>query len=819
MAQDREVLLKRLTGLLKRITDSDDDYTVTADQRAALMELETLTWNYPTPQQGRGRGANNNIPTSSFPSDDQTDTDDDDDDDSYYVDMVPYDITERLKEINRAFIEDPTPAECNRAITVRFRDVIADYQSPREYYPSDSDDGYGDSSDLVYDAEDDECGMTTLATEVRDILSDNVNVIDFLPNSADDNIFSSYLNLTSEDSSNKDYRNLGLKGSQGAPESGKVPQGDKKADVPRLQLNGKQEDSEVVPSFNRFAPPSLSFVSGPEKVGDFNLLKVDDSGLADLESFMKESEPKEVQEDLPKDSSYTENGDVTVSLIEPSDPVPLGKEFSSLDTLGSRNLGVKCYISEGDNESSVFFHKKEPKDQFKATSDSQQGLAKSDADVANFEYADDFEDSPDEEEEEVEESAPVTKEVETQPPASPSIAVPSVEPPVDLGMDREVSSPKRSEAHIPERKSKQGQGKEPSPSSGHKSRHEQSKKTPQSPSTERKRRPESKSPPVQTTEITPPVRPKLKRVSAGPPTIKPALLSSDKISHMKTSSDPSKYKARNSTLTRSATSVSTPSLASSSSSASSSPSSSSYSSTGSGNGHRGRGRMPISGPVRPTQHKPSSSSQSGRASNSRGVSRSPVRTTSSSTSGNTGLAVSPAKTAQGNTTANGRPSPPYRVRKAASASDLHSRMTDDPEDRKYQSDAVFKAWLQQKNKQAALAKKHQRKTSSSRGGGGSEVVERRARAEEAFQAWLARKREQLRLEKKLRGERRRLEDQSSYARTKAECEVAYKEWCRRKRDEVRTMRPNGVVPRSQSLERPWVQEKTRKLYSAYMNGH
>lgn len=57
----------------------------------------------------------------------------------------------------------------------------------------------------------------------------------------------------------------------------------------------------------------------------------------------------------------------------------------------------------------------------------------------------------------------------------------------------------------------------------------------------------------------------------------------------------------------------------------------------------------------------------------------------------------------------------------------------------------------------------------------AEAAERRAQAEEAFQVWLSRKRDQLRLEKKLRGERRRLEDQSRYARTKSECEVAYKE--------------------------------------------
>ncbi|XP_068209927.1 nucleolar and coiled-body phosphoprotein 1-like isoform X2 [Palaemon carinicauda] len=805
-----------------RITDSEDDYTVTADQRAALMELETLTWNYPTPQQG-GRGRGTTINGSSFPSDDQTDTDDDDDDDSYYVDMVPYDIGERLKEINRAFIEDPTPAECNRAITVRFRDVIADYQSPREYYPSDSDDGYGDSSDLVYDAEDDECGLTSLTSEVRDILSDNVNVIDFLPQSGEDNIFANYLNLTngsfSEDASTKDYRNLGLKSSQSA-ESEKASQGEKKTDVPRLQLNGKPDDSVVVPSDDKF-----SSIAGAQKVGDFNLLKVDDSGLADLESFMKDNETDEIDEDLPKDPSSmdSEGGAVgCVSLLtEPSDQIPLDKGFTSLDAIESRSLGTKGSVSESD--SSAFFQKKEPKDIFKASSGSQHLPAKSDTVFSNYEYDDDFEEFPDDEEN-VEESKPVSKEEERQPQAS-SLNTSSVETAADPGLKGGLNSPKKSVEHNSERKSSQGQGKGSPQSNGHKSRLEQSKKTPQSPTTDRKKRPESKSP-VQTPEAAPsPARPKLKRVAAGPPTIKPALLSSDKIGHMKNSSDTNKYKPRNSTLTRSTTSASTPSLSSSSSSASSSPSSSSLPSSSalaysSPSSSRGRSRKPITGPVRPTQHKPS---HSGPVSNSnpRGVSRSPVRTSTSPTNG--GLAVSPSRKSP-TTTASGRPSPPYRVRKAASASDLH-RMTEEPEDRKRQSDAVFKAWLQQKNKQAAIAKKNhissptdrQRKTSTGRGP--SEVVERRARAEEAFQAWLARKREQLRLEKRLRGDRRRLEDQSRYARTKAECEVAYKEWCRRKRDEVRTMRPGGVVPRSQSLERPWVQEKTRKLYSAYMNGH
>lgn len=65
--------------LRDRITDADDDYTVTADQRAALMELESLTWNYPTPQQARGRASS----LSHGAKDDSDDSEDDDDDESY----------------------------------------------------------------------------------------------------------------------------------------------------------------------------------------------------------------------------------------------------------------------------------------------------------------------------------------------------------------------------------------------------------------------------------------------------------------------------------------------------------------------------------------------------------------------------------------------------------------------------------------------------------------------------------------------------------------------------------------------------------------
>ena len=48
-------------------------------------------------------------------------------------------------------------------------------------------------------------------------------------------------------------------------------------------------------------------------------------------------------------------------------------------------------------------------------------------------------------------------------------------------------------------------------------------------------------------------------------------------------------------------------------------------------------------------------------------------------------------------------------------------------------------------------------------------------AEAAFQQWLKRKREQLRAEKKLKFEQRKLDQHSSYARTRVQCEEAYVE--------------------------------------------
>lgn len=48
------------------------------------------------------------------------------------MDLPPIDMTERLKEVNRALAEDSTPIDSNRVTKLRFKEVIAEYQSPRD---------------------------------------------------------------------------------------------------------------------------------------------------------------------------------------------------------------------------------------------------------------------------------------------------------------------------------------------------------------------------------------------------------------------------------------------------------------------------------------------------------------------------------------------------------------------------------------------------------------------------------------------------------------------------------------------------------------
>ncbi|XP_071525173.1 uncharacterized protein [Panulirus ornatus] len=817
-----------MNGLIRnrnimKITDSEDDYTVTADQRAALMELESLTWNYPTPQQQQqARPARpSSLPQACHDDedDDDDDTDDEDDDDSYYVDMAPYDMTERLKEVNRAFIEDPTPAECDRTITVRFREVIADFQSPREYYPSDSDDGYGDSSDLLYDAEEED-GLTSLTPEVKDVLGGNVNVVDLTNDENQDDGSGDYVSvrdtptITAQDDSGGGYKSLSVSNDDTISCHDDDDHDDhdgnvlSKTEVPKLQLGDDQDASQVSDGEDQ---TGRSLQTSSDKA----LFEGDDSGLADLEAFMKETDASEILETLLDDSSHVDDDEDdckrgTMSLVEVSERVHVERDLSSLGDEVNRCLKLsECRLREETN-SDNFFARRESKEMSEPTN--VQLPARSDADFASLDYSDDFEDFQDETD---------CTEVEKYDEEEESSPVPSNSPresPVHTKSEPDTPPEVKCETHGDARKQgskNAGNSDAGAPQTrGHRSRRDHRSRTASGSEAEMSnRRPEIKSP-TEDGKCSSPTKAKPKRVASGPPLIKPALLPSERLNNIKTT-ESGRLRSRNSSASKSRprSTVSSSSSSSSSSplsSASSSSSSSSSLSSHSSPHTRGRGRTSISGPVRATTHK---SPVGHRVEGVRGVSSSPVRPPSS-TSSHHGLTLMPS-----NPTPPGRvdPAPPARVRKAASASDLH-KVSDEPEYRRRQNEEVFRAWLRQKNKQAAITRRQQHPPSA--GKTSAEVAERRKRAEEAFQAWLARKREQLKLEKKLRGERRRLEDQSRYARTKAECEVAYKEWCRRKRDEVRTTsRGTGGVPRSQSLERPWVQEKTRKLYTAYLNGH
>ncbi|XP_063866462.1 titin homolog isoform X2 [Scylla paramamosain] len=754
MATNREVLLRKLTGLLKRITDADDDYTVTADQRAALMELESLTWNYPTPQQARGCTSSLSHGTS-----DVTDeSDDDDDDESYYVDLVPYDMTERLKEVNRALIEDPTPAECDRTITIRFREVIADYHSPRDDFPSDSDDGYGDSSDILYDAEDDDGGegITSLTSEIKAVLGGNFNVVDQTASFIEEN---ESLNI--------------------------APEGHAKLlDVPKLQLNGQQDD------IHAFADENLPELVETSYVPDEKHFPMN----ASCQEFpVRGIKSPENEESLPEESYDTKTEDKeqvveqidvvnegSVSVVEVSEKVHLEKEprsFGDIKAHEETTTISPVSLFPADNCSDAL------------DSISFNPPPKSDLDFASFDYSDDFEDFQEESEDTGKEKSQMEELI--------LLSSPNKECPPKI-MPDPLSEPIFTTETVAIMEGLSSSQNTQKPASLRSKREPVFHKV-QSPSIERKKK--------KSIELTKPissdtVRTKTKHTGASTPVIKPALLSSDKLNTIK-NNESGRHRNRISTSSSSASSSSL-SSASSSASSSSSSSASSYSISRA----RGRSRTSISGPVRPTAHR--SSDNAGKRSNidSSSGGGSPARPPTSGP--HNSLAVASSGPARGN-----RLSPPARVRKAASASDLH-KMTEEVDDRRQQNDKVFQAWLRQKNKQAAQNKKQQQKPTGKRTA--AEIAERRAQAEEAFQVWLSRKRDQLRLEKKLRGERRRLEDQSRYARTKNECEVAYKEWCRRKREEVRTTtRSGGAVPRSQSLERPWMQEKTRKLYSAYLN--
>lgn len=540
----------------------------------------------------------------------------------------------------------------------------------------DSDDGYGDSSDILYDAEEEDDGLTSLTSEVKEVLGGNVNVIDFSNDFVQDNCdYKSVRNgLGSGNDIIKNYTNFDSGDTNSFLIGGEKHQNDARKNVPKLNLGNNREDTHL--NLSKSKGSSEQIISNVQIPCEKTLLKVDDSGLADLETFMKENESLSDQTSLRGDSVNHDVPEVrsgSMSLVEVSDRIHVEKGFSSLGDGVNEDFQEVDEVIEGESES--LFERRGSKENVEQN---ESLPAKNGADFACYEYEDDFEDIQDDTscskdtEEEVKTSSP---RIAVQMPVSPRQSRDKIEKPKEVpvrAQARETAddSPGRRESQ--ESKGLQKQG--------HKSRKDQSasRKTSATSSSERgKKRAESQSPSDATK--APAGRTKLKRSSACPPTIKPALLSSDKLGSMRTT-EGGKYKNSSRPASRSghgslfpASTFSSHSPSSSASSSSSSPPSSagnsSSASSSSSSTSRGRTRTPMGGPVRPTQHK---SPASGRA--KRGVSSSPVKVPANTHQGLslTPITPSPAAVARsGQTPPAVRTAPQHRVRKAASASDLH----------------------------------------------------------------------------------------------------------------------------------------------------
>lgn len=533
---------------------------------------------------------------------------------------------------------------------------------------SDSDDGYGDSSDLLYDAEEED-GLTSLTSEVKEVLGGNVNVVDLTAEQHQEDDSEDYLSIkesldvSAQDDSSRGYKTLGVS-------NNKINWDDDNSDyrrteVPKLQLGDDQDASHL----NHLEDQTGTTLQVPS---DKTLFEADDSGLADLEAFIKDSDASEILENLLEEESHLEDEDdgkqSAMSLVEVSERVHIDRGLSSLGDEVNDNLKLSERELIEETNSDTFFQRRESKE-FSEPSNFQLP-ARSDADFASLDYSDDFEDFQDEPECTEMEKQEDEEERSPAPAGSPQVS------PVHSKAEPEMPPEAASKTQSDELK----QGSKHTVSAdggvpqtpGHRSRRDQGpRKAPGSGVERSSRRPESKSPSDGDRSSA---TMKGKRVAAGPPLIKPALLSSERLKHVKTS-DSSRPRSKNSTASKSRprSTVSSSSSSSSSSplsSASSSSSSSSSLSSRSSPHTRGRrGRASISGPVRPTTHK---SPVGHRVDGVRGVSSSPVRPPTNAA--HHSLTLTPTNPAPAGRVAPApgvRAAPPARVRKAASASDLH----------------------------------------------------------------------------------------------------------------------------------------------------
>lgn len=481
------------------------------------------------------------------------------------------------------------------------------------YIFPDSDDGYGDSSDILYDAEEDEGeeGFTSLSAEAKEVLGGNVKVVDMISSSLQEDEGHGHASQTCS----------------------------KTLNIPKLQLEDQHDDASSFVDGSLPEPVESSYV-----LDEKPLLPLDERSASYSGSSVRDVESPEIEENLP-DSKLDEAQEVqevtdlvkkdTVSLLEISEKTYIER--------GPRSLGDMTTEDEVPAISSVSLLSDD------ACNDASDTIsfhipAKSESEFASFDYSDDFEDFQEESgstekdnKNSEREEGPIAPSSSTDSPKKLQTPAPDPVPIKKAVVPAEGITPQRD-----------------SQKQSHKSKKDHVSRKVQSPPVERRRKNSSESAKTSASETA--RSPKPKRVGGGTPMIKPALLSSDKLS-MK-HNDSNRHKSRSTTHSPSASSSP---LSSASSSSSYSSSSSSSASSYSVSRARSRNHTSISGPVRPTTHR--SSSNTTKESNRVGGS-SPVRPPSSAS--HSGASHAPAGPALG-----GRLAPPARVRKAASASDLH----------------------------------------------------------------------------------------------------------------------------------------------------
>ncbi|XP_076373409.1 uncharacterized protein LOC143258401 [Tachypleus tridentatus] len=115
-----------------KASDFEDDYTFSSEYAKEFLEME-------------------NILASKKSKEEDSDQDDGFEDGGFsaFAD-IPYDIEQKLQEINAHFEEDPIPVKCDREVRVKFKEDLIDLIVPPSPTPSDFSDSFEGGHDAEY---------------------------------------------------------------------------------------------------------------------------------------------------------------------------------------------------------------------------------------------------------------------------------------------------------------------------------------------------------------------------------------------------------------------------------------------------------------------------------------------------------------------------------------------------------------------------------------------------------------------------------------------------------------------------------------------